>query len=70
MAELAASLMFDGHGMTTDEPADAGPMSGRVRNRPQSATSAPVDVRAAEDRLMARIGAGDRDAARELMAIG
>lgn len=68
VAELAASLMFDGHGMTTDEPADAGPMSGRVRKRPQSATSAPVDVRAAEDRLMARIGAGDRDAARELMA--
>ncbi|WP_421922529.1 RNA polymerase sigma factor [Maricaulis maris] len=54
--------------MTTDEPADAGPMSGRVRERPPLAASASVDLRAAEDRLMARIGAGDRDAARELMA--
>ncbi len=68
VAELAVPLMFDGHGMTTDEPADAGPMSGRVRERPPPATSASLDVRAAEDRLMARIGAGDRDAARELMA--
>ena len=68
MARLALSPMYDGHGMTTDEPADAGPMSGRVRERPPRVTSASVDVRAAEDRLMARIGAGDRGAARELMA--
>ncbi|MFY0637091.1 MAG: RNA polymerase sigma factor [Maricaulis maris] len=68
VARLALSPMFDGHGMTTDEPADAGPMSGRVRERPPLAASASVDLRAAEDRLMARIGAGDRDAARELMA--
>ena len=60
--------MFDGHGMKTDEPANAGPISGRVRERPPVEASAMADIRAAEDRLMARIGAGDRDAARELMA--
>ncbi|WP_291844041.1 RNA polymerase sigma factor [Maricaulis sp.] len=54
--------------MKTDEPAAAGPLSGRVRERSSPATPAPAGVRAAEDRLMARIGAGDRDAARELMA--
>lgn len=78
MAELGVSLMFDGHGMKTDEPADAGPLSGRVRERPPALTAKPAtprpvtpasgEVRAAEDRLMARIGAGDRDAARALMA--
>ena len=60
--------MFDGHGMKTDEPAAAGTLSGRVRERSLPVTPAPAGVRAAEDRLMARIGAGDRDAARELMA--
>ncbi|WP_323762918.1 RNA polymerase sigma factor [Maricaulis sp.] len=54
--------------MKTDEPAEAGPISGRVREHPSVGTSAMADVRAAEDRLMTRIGAGDRDAARELMA--
>ena len=68
MAELAVSRMFDGHGMKTDDPAKAGTLSGRVRERPSAPTPAPADVRAAEDRLMARIDAGDRDAARELMA--
>ena len=68
VAELAATRMFDGHGMKTDEPANAGPISGRVRERPPVEASAMADIRAAEDRLMARIGAGDRDAARELMA--
>lgn len=68
VAELAATRMFDGHGMKTDEPANAGPISGRVRERPPVGASALADIRAAEDRLMARIGAGDRDAARELMA--